>query len=508
MKGTLVTGLLAPIGVARRTLMASERTLPLLLAPGLEGARWRIGRWRAWRAFEIARREVPAYRDFLGDRSDLVVPFRGLDPDLSVIPVTDKASYVRRYPVEARCRGGEIPAAGVMIDESSGTSGLPSNWVRGREERADVTRTLQAAARRAFGREPLFVVNAFALGPWATGMNVSMSLLDIAVLKSTGPDIAKIEATLRLFGSRYRYLILGYPPFLKSLVDRADVDWERLRCMAVFGGEGMSEGMRDYLGRAFDRVYGSYGASDLEINMAAENDGTIALRRLLAGNPRVAERLLRHEGAPPMIFQYDPTEHAVETTAAGDLVVTSCRPHNVSPRVRYNIGDLGHAVRFPELRAALAEVGMAPEELGATTGRLGGLVPDLPLLFLYGRSDLAIPFYGCKVTPADIEAVLFSLPDVAPVVSAFQLVASEDARADKRLTIALELTKGVAPADLDREGLRTRVMERLAAVNQDFREAARMIPRGLEPDLELHPLGTGPFAGADIRLKRQYIRVA
>ena len=43
----------------------------------------------------------------------------------------------------------------------------------------------------------LFVINAFALGPWATGMSVSMSIVDVSVLKSTGPDIAKIVNTLK-----------------------------------------------------------------------------------------------------------------------------------------------------------------------------------------------------------------------------------------------------------------------------------------------------------------------
>ena len=57
-----------------------------------------------------------------------------------------------------------------------------------------------------FGPEPLFVVNAFALGPWATGMAVSMATVDVAILKSLGPDVGKIEATLRQFGPHYRYL--------------------------------------------------------------------------------------------------------------------------------------------------------------------------------------------------------------------------------------------------------------------------------------------------------------
>jgi phenylacetate-CoA ligase len=48
-------------------------------------------------------------------------------------------------------------------------------------------------------------------------MNVSSSVVDMAILKSTGPELEKIEATLRDFGPRYRYLVTGYPPFLKTL---------------------------------------------------------------------------------------------------------------------------------------------------------------------------------------------------------------------------------------------------------------------------------------------------
>lgn len=60
-----------------------------------------------------------------------------------------------------------------------------------------------------------------------------MSIVDVAVLKSTGPDVAKIANTLRLFGPHYRYLICGYPPFLKTLVDTAALDWSEYDCTAA-----------------------------------------------------------------------------------------------------------------------------------------------------------------------------------------------------------------------------------------------------------------------------------
>lgn len=499
LRRRLVFALLAVAGVFRRLLTRSEETYRLLFLPGFEGMRWRFGKWRAWLAFERARKSVPAYREFLAANGHPRVRARGLDPDLAVVPVTTKENYVKRYSIEARCRGGRLPERGAVVDESSGTSGLPNNWVRGPEERAEVKQALQVALHHQLGEEPMFVLNAFALGPWATGMNVSMSVVDIAVLKSVGPDVAKIENTLNLFGPGYRYVIAGYPPFLKTLVDSGGVDWQRYRITAVYGGEGMSEGMRDYLRRAFDRIYGSYGASDLEINIAAENDFTIALRRLLAGHEDLRRALLRlDEPVLPMIFQYNPLDYYIESTAEGELVVTLCRTRNASPKLRYNIHDLGHVVRFPELRTALGDVGVPLSQLAPRHS-------DLPLLFVYGRADAAVPYFGCKITPGNVEDVVFSLPELAERVSSFALVVSEDERATKRLAIALELRVGAEPVS-DVAGLRERVLARLAQLNQDYREAATFIPPESVPTLELHPSATGPFARHDVRLKRHYIQ--
>jgi phenylacetate-CoA ligase len=491
--------ILIAAGAFRRLLTSSEQTYKLLFLPGFEGTRWRFGKWHAWMAQERARKEVPAYRNFLSQHGDPRVRACGLDPDLTTIPVTDKDNYVKRYSIEQRCRGGAIPRTGVVIDESSGTSGVPNNWVRGPDELAEVKRALQVAMHHQFGREPLFVINAFALGPWATGMNVSMSVVDIAILKSVGPDVAKIENTLTIFGPGYRYVVTGYPPFLKTLVDTADVDWSRYEATAVFGGEGMSEGMRAYLGKAFRKVYGSYGASDLEINIAAENDFTIALRRLLGERADVREQLVGvDDGGLPMIFQYNPIDYYIESTAEDELVVTLCRTRNAAPKIRYNIRDVGHVVRFPELRRVLAAAGVEP-------GSLAARHVDLPLLFLYGRADAAVPYFGCKITPTNLEDVVFSLPELAASVNSFALLVSEDEHATKRLAFAFELQRGFREPT-DSESLRAQVLDRLRELNQDFREASRFIPSDSVPTVEFHLPETGPFAGHDIRLKRHYVQ--
>jgi phenylacetate-CoA ligase len=498
LKRALVFTLLHGAVLVRKALLATPRS-EQFLRPGFEPLLWRIGTWRLWLAAEQARKHVPAYQQLLSEHGNPQVRIRRLVPDFSAFPITDKASYVLRFSTEERCRHGRIPPRGVVIDESSGTSGRPNNWVRGPEERADVRKLLQLDLRQVFGTEPLFVVNAFALGPWATGMAVSMATVDVAVLKSVGPDVGKIDSTLRQFGPHYRYLVLGYPPFLKQLVDEARIDWSEYDCAAVVGGEGMSEALRSYLLRRFRAVYSSFGAADLEINIAAENDFTIALRRLLAERPELGHALnLPSHSSLPMVFQYNPLDYVIETSEAGELVISICRVETTAPKLRYNLHDLGCVVRFREVERALPELEMRPADLAERP-------LDLPLLFHYGRSDATVAFYGAKVAPTDVEEVVYSLPELAERVRSFALLLGEDEEANKTLSFAFELAVGAdRPADV--EATRARFLDRLSKVNQDYREAARFIPQGKEPTLEFHAPGEGRFAGYDVRLKRRYLQ--
>jgi phenylacetate-CoA ligase len=481
----------------RRVLSESEGAYRLLFLPGYEKTRWNIGKWKAWLVFENAKKVVPAYKDFLQKQAPFEIRVNGLNPDLSVIPPMDKETYIKKYSIEERCVYGRLPKAGVVVDESSGTSGSPHNWVRGPKERAAVKHALQTALHFLIGKEPVFFINAFALGPWATGMNVSMSFVDIAILKSTGPEVSKIESTLNLFGPKYHYVISGYPPFLKVLADTANVDWQQFDITVLYGGEGLSESMRDYLGKTFKKIYGSYGASDLEINIAAENDFTIALRKKLVSNKVLRNKIVKH-GTLPMVFQYNPLDYYIESNKGGELLVTLCRKSNIAPKVRYNIHDLGHVLRAQDFKIILKESGLNLADIGEM--RL-----DLPLMFHYGRSDMSVSFYGCKITPSEIEDIIFKDPKLAELVNSFSLITSEDNKMNKILVLALEMNKN-KPLLKSLDKISQQIFESLKEINQDYRESSKMVPKGLGPKVEVYAFGEGPFAINDIRLKKQYIQ--
>ncbi len=469
---------------------ASWLAYRVLFAPGMIGTtrQW-ISRHRAAAAFYNARRHVPAYREFLA-RHGATDP-RGFEE----IPPMDKANYITQWPIEMLCQGGRLPMRDAVIDESSGSSGTATNWVRGAAERAATRRLIQYSTRATLGDDGFILLNCFALGPWATGMNVSMSLVERCLVKSIGPDAAKALATLELFGPQYKYVIAGYPPFLKSLVDSADFDWGPYHVSAIVGGEGMSEPLRAALNQRFRTTISCFGASDLEINLAVETPFTMALRESIVSNERLGGDIYGSEGLP-MVFQYDPLMEYVESDAERSLLFTLNRLENVSPRIRYNIHDRGVVRTVAELEPILRDHGLKPDAMGLRVG--------LPVMFHWGRQDSSVAFYGCKITPEDVQHVLLRLAPTMGAVANFALHPYEDADANKRLELWLEMERGVT-LPVDRDAATADVLRELAAVNQDFRESVKMIRTALQPTVVFHSFGEGPMSGQDVRIKRRYI---
>jgi phenylacetate-CoA ligase len=512
----------------RAMLMDTKCGFKLLFMPGTSGFRNIVGLWKAWYVYEKAVRECPAYAKFIAEakaaaleesrtsgRRPRFVGVRcpgwfSLVPDFSGVPAMDKPNFIKKHSKKQLCFGGQFPMRNAVIDMSSGSSGKPTSWVRGGHEREAVARMMQIQLRQLLPGKRLLFINAFALGPWATGMMVSASLVGETLLVSVGPDVAKIIEILEdpdFDPNEFTFIIAGYPPFLKMLADSRQIDWKRYNVMAFYGGEGMSEGMRDYLLQSFSKVFGDYGASDLEINIAAESDFTVAIRKLMIANEKLRHRLNapvsslpdlgRLAEGLPHVFQYNQLDYVVETSDTGELLITLCRATNVSPRIRYNIHDNGHVMSYRQLLRIL-------EEEGIDTKTLPPVLANLPIMFLYGRSDLAASYYGCKIPPTDIEKVVFQLPELARVYNSFRMVTHEDEKHDKHLTVHIELAQGVeVPADV--EAFRVAVFAALEVCNQDYRESSRIAAqKGITPRLEFHRFREGPFVGRDIRLKNDY----
>ena len=483
----------------RKPLMLSNFTIRLIYIPGINKIRTFNSKARAYSEFIKAKRRVPAYKSFLKTHNFSKPSFSGLLPNIHEIPEIDKENYIKKFSIDARCVGGKIPTKNIIIDESSGSSGTATNWVRGLKERKRNAKMIEFGMRTLVGKEPLFVINAFALGPWATGVNVTMSCVSFSKLKSLGPEKEKIENTLKQFGENHNYVIMGYPPFLKYLVDTSDIEWDKFNIAFIFGGESMSEGMRDYLfQKGIKKAYSSLGASDIELNISAENDFTISLRRLLRSNQSLQSKILKYTGALPMIFQYNPTDFLIESSETGELIVTIGRPDYIAPKIRYNIHDRGHTLSLKDLYSILKSLNISLDKLAKPQ-------TDLPLLLHYGRADMTVSFFGANISPTDVNEVIYSLPELSKIVNSYNLSIDEDKEGTKKLIISLEVQKGETTELLDLEKTQATFFENLSKINQDFREVRKMLPNSSLTVLCFEDFGSGSFKENDIRIKAKYI---
>jgi phenylacetate-CoA ligase len=461
-------------------------------------------------------REVPAYADFLARAGVDAASIVSLDA-FARVPTTTKDNYARAYPLAALCRGGRLDSCDFLA-VSSGSTGEPTAWPRFvSDELGTAWRFEQvfADAFRARERRTLAVV-CFALGSWVGGMFTTAACRHLAAkgypitLVTPGNNRAEILRVVRALGPAFEQVVLlGYPPFLKDVVDagRADgLDWSRFAVRLVTAGEVFSESWRDLVGARLGRVRPElhtaslYGTADGGV-LANETPVSIAVRRFLAARPDAA-RAVFGEARLPTLCQYDPLHRYFEVD--GDQLLFTGDAG--APLVRYRILDRGGVVPFRTMAALVADHGgptlerlVARAETAhgdvAAPDAMAPPVRDLPFVFVFGRSSFAVSYYGANVYPENV-AVGLEQPDVAGhVTGKFVLEVAHGADADPYLHVTVELAAGTAPSDALEAALASSIRAAVERMNSEFLSyapAERRTPRvALRPlgDPECFPLG-------------------
>jgi phenylacetate-CoA ligase len=490
--------------VARGAHRLSRTSLPALRLGARHGAglAHRLAAPAAAATARRALRRTPAYAAF-GAGHGRPRPCRSAADWVAQLPITTKATYVDRWSLAERCTGGRLPSTGCQLDESAGSSGRPYTWARGRAELADVERSLALIARHLLPDDgaPIVTLNAFSMGAWATGTTVSAALTRIGTVKSCGPDVDKVLGALQLLGPDPTYVVCGYPPFLRTLLDEAaarGIDLSRYRMHGFVGGEGMTEAARSRLERVLVRAWSAYGASDLDIGVAAETPLSVWLRQQAAVDPDLAVALFGRADRLPMVFQYDPLDYHVEvvassagSTAVARLVVTVNR-QVLSPRVRYDVGDEGGTIDHDRAMAVCRAVGLDPGAAEADPFRL-------PLLFVHGRADQTLSFMGANLYPEDVAVGLATDP-AADRLGAFCLELADVGDDEVRPIIHVE-----SSGETDTERLAGSVRTHLAEVSADYRSALAESDDAADLRVRLWPPGTGPFVADATRIKHRVI---
>ncbi len=453
-------------------------------------------------------RRVPAYGSFLEQA--------GIDPDsittpadLLRLPLVTKEKYIRNYPLRELCRDGRLESSD-MVAFSSGSTGRPTLWPRSSDDEIGATVRFEQIFHDAFeaDRRTTLAVICFALGTWVGGMYTASCCRRLArkgypvVTVTPGNNREEILRVVGELGPEFdQVILLGYPPFLKDVIDAGvagGFDWSRFRVKLVTAGEVFSEEWRslvaERLGATVDPAYGFaslYGTADAGV-LANETPLSIAIRRWLARNPDAARELFG-ESRLPTLVQYDPLHRRFETTG-GTLLFTG---DNGIPLVRYHIADSGGILGYDELLGFLAARGFDPrEELGERGDR------RLPFAYLFGRSDFTVSYFGANIYPENISVGLEQEGVKEWVTGKFVLRAVEDEERNRHLAIAVELAPGVA-AEIDMAARITgSILAELLRLNSEF---AHYVPaEHRRPRVELRAAGDPEYF--PVGVKHRYTR--
>lgn len=365
---------------------------------------------------ELQKIQLEKLKDTVQYIYDRVEPYRqkmeqaGVAPDeiqtledLKKLPFTYKADFREHYPtglfaVEKKDL--------VRFHASSGTTGKPT--VVGYTQH-DLDVWLDNVARVACmgGAVPEDIAQiSFGYGTFtgALGLHGGLEHLGAAVIPISSGNTKKQIMFLKDMGTTLLVATPSYALHLGEEIRAAGMDPEKdlnVR-IGLFGGEGMTEPMRDEMHKVWGDGFvctQNYGMSELcGPGVAGECTELCGMH-------------INEDWFIPEVI--DPkTEEVLPPGELGELVVT-CLGKEALPLVRYRTGDLTRL--FYE-----------PCKCGRTTVRMENIS---------GRADDMLVIRGVNVFPTQIEEVLLKIPQIGPH---YEIIVERKNRLDV-MTIMVEL---------------------------------------------------------------------
>jgi phenylacetate-CoA ligase len=314
-----------------------------------------------------------------------------------------------------------------------------------------------------------------------------------------------------MFGKDKNYLLAGYPPFIKNLLDdyQEEINWKGYNIDLVTGGEGVPLEwvyyVRKFL-RPEAKIVSSYGASDIDIGIGFETPFCFFIRELVNQDEALRIRLFGKDDMP-MIFQYNPLVHYIRETkneqGKPEIEITLLDGKAASTKIKYNLHDEGKRYSYHEMIRTIE--GYYPHFLSEFSKKGGNLqeILHLPFLCIFGRSDGTLSFDGANVFPDQIQSGILRKPALAKITNRFKMEKKYDHKHTTQFHIHIELKNKVTPKKNMELQFLTAILSELVKINPDFRESYNK-NKTLSPIINLYTFEHSLFSKDDAKCKNIY----
>ncbi|MGN1212299.1 MAG: hypothetical protein ACI4TM_11480 [Candidatus Cryptobacteroides sp.] len=351
---------------------------------------------------------VKAYRRLL----EMETGHAKLPEHFEDLPLLTKQNYLLEYPLEDLCRENDLDNIH-LIGSSSGFSKTGAvYWPKRPCDEAGYMKAIEQMFIDTAGidQKKTLIVECLAFGLWIGGMQIAAAIRNIALsgryrltIATPGLDLKAAVNVIKAYHRLYdQVLIITNPSNIPLITALAGDDME-LRCGGKVSfpvvGEYFTEAFREQTAKSFGHkedepfvVWTGYGSADTG-DLGVETASTIALRKYFHHNPSLSEKIFGTSSTPMILAA---SGAAYFEIIEGNIVVTK---DQFIPLIRYNTKDAGGLLSKNDVKD------LVPSELFAS-------LPE-NMIYVYGRADNAVIFYGTNLIVNDIQDFFLSLPKSA-----------------------------------------------------------------------------------------------
>lgn len=345
--------------------------------------------------------QVPAYQAIVGTT---------FPAQFNQLPLINKRNYLLSFPMTDLCRPGSLDEIH-LIGASSGFSKTGAVfWPKRPCDEKNYIHSIEELFVNDFhiDQRKTLCLECLAFGMWIGGMQLATAIRMIGLtekyhftIATPGLDLRTAVEVIEAYHDRYdQIMIITNPsniPIITALLSAHHSHSQLFQGKVYFPvvGEYFSESLREHVcaeyGHPLDRtevLRTGYGSADTG-EVSFETERAIRVRKFFSHRPELSKQLFGTEDTP-MMLEFYPSVYV--EIVDGHIVVTK---DQFIPLVRYDTNDCGGILHREDLR------GIVPDELLAP-------MPE-QWMYVMGRADNAIIFYGTNLMIGEIQQYLLDL---------------------------------------------------------------------------------------------------
>ena len=434
------------------------------------------------RLFHKTAQDIPAYKKFLAAAGIKPETIKTTE-DFKNLPLTSKKNYLLTNKLDDLIRhDSQNPQ---VYCSTSGSTGEPYYFPRDDRLSWQYSFLLEDFLKNSSsGKGSTLVLIGFGMGVWIGGI-ITLRALEIAgqrldsplSILPTGYNKTEIFKALRKLSPNFdQTVIVGYPPFIKELVDEAPsegIELKRLNIRLLFAAEAFTETFRNYvcekagIKNPIVDTLNVYGTADMGA-MAYETPISILVRRIALENPLLFRDVFGQIEKTPTLAQFNP-EFIEFEAVDGELVLTG---DAALPMVRYAVGDHGGVIEYDAIVKLIKKYGVSLDAEAKKAG-ITSMIKKLPFVFVYERTDLSTTLHGMIIYPEFVKEGLLQ-PKLTPYFTErFTILTKHDIYHNQFLQINLELRKNVEPSKKLEDQVLRAITKSLIEKSSEFAEVSR-----------------------------------